>query len=181
MQVTDTTSGTDSFIFTPIPNGGNGILITGHAHNNAIGGYQPSIEPRVTVSANRGYGIMVTGSARNNVIYHTAIGTDGTDTYDLGNNLGGIYLGAGTSGTVIGGTASALQVQMLYSRNGAGLTIQSSKRNKVVGDEIENNKEYGLYGTGVCTGSIVQSTVITANSPADVNLTKSRGITYIPS
>ena len=57
--MTETAVGTNSDIQTAIPNGGDGILIDGHAHDNAIGGFQPSIEPQVTVSANRGYGIQV--------------------------------------------------------------------------------------------------------------------------
>ena len=60
----------------------------GHAHGNAIGGFQPSIEPQVTVSANRGYGIEIAGSAHNNAVFHTYIGTNAEGTADLGNKLG---------------------------------------------------------------------------------------------
>ena len=86
VQVTETAVGTDSSIQTAIPNGGDGIKIDGHAHGNAIGGFQPSIEPQVTISANRGYGIQMTGSASDNVVFHSDIGTNGEDTADLGNN-----------------------------------------------------------------------------------------------
>ena len=108
VQVTDTAVGTNSDIQTPIPNGGSGIVITGHAHDNAIGGFQPSIEPTVTVSANRGYGIQIVGSARNNVVYHTNIGTNAGADADLGNKLGGVYLGPGTSFNTVGGSSAAL-------------------------------------------------------------------------
>ena len=97
VQVTDTAVGTNTAIQTAIPNGGSGILISGNAHNNAIGGFQPSIEPQVTISSNRGYGIEIVGSAHNNVMFHTYIGTNFNDTADLGNWLGGIFLGPGTS------------------------------------------------------------------------------------
>ena len=40
----------------------SGILISGHAHGNAIGGFQPSVEPQVTISSNLGYGIEIVGS-----------------------------------------------------------------------------------------------------------------------
>ena len=88
VQVTDTTVGTNSSIQTAIPNGGDGIKITGHAHDNAIGGFQPSIEPQVTISANRGYGIEIVGTAHNNVVFHTYIGTNAQGTADLGNEAG---------------------------------------------------------------------------------------------
>ena len=68
MQVTETAVGTNTSIQTAIPNRGNGILITGHAHGNAIGGFQPSVEPQVTISANRGYGIEIVGAAHDNVV-----------------------------------------------------------------------------------------------------------------
>ena len=64
VQVTDTGVGTNSYLQTGIPNGANGILITGHAHGNLIGGSQQSVEPEVTVSSNYGYGIKVVGSAQ---------------------------------------------------------------------------------------------------------------------
>ncbi len=208
VQVTETAVGTNSNIQTPIPNGGNGILITGHAHNNAVGGFQPSIEPTVTVSANRGYGIQVAGFAHNNVVYHTNIGTNAQAQTDLGNKLGGIDLGPGTWSDTIGGTAAALQIRILFSR-GPGVTINSSRGDTVSGNEISGSKGngvtimkakkltvggntlgagngivtnlgYGLYAAGLCAGSIVQANVIAANVHGNVNMSKSRGLTYIP-
>ena len=63
----------------------------------------------MTISANRGYGIEIVGSAHNNVVFHTYIGTNAQGTADLGNTLGGIYLGPGTSSNTIGGASAALQ------------------------------------------------------------------------
>ncbi len=259
VQVTDTAVGTDTEIQTAIPNHGNGILISGNAHDNAIGGFQPSVEPQVTISANRGYGIEIVGSAHNNVVYHTYIGTNAQGTADLGNTLGGIYLGPGTSSNTIGGGSTELQNQILYS-GGTGVTIRSSSGNAVLENEIRNNsgagvvviagrnnligsatagntivgnggdgldisgvvtgtrvqgneintnagngvmldqaqgvtiggsfsgagngivgnQGYGLYAYGLCAGSVVQENVIVANAKGNVNLTKSRGIKYIP-
>jgi hypothetical protein len=93
VQITDTAVGTNSDIQAAIPKGGDGILIAGHAHNNAIGGFQPSIEGQVTVSGNRGYGIQMVGSASNNVVFNTYVGTNDQGIQNLGNRLGGIYLG----------------------------------------------------------------------------------------
>jgi hypothetical protein len=254
VQVTETAVGTNSFIQTPIPNGGDGIKISGGAHGNAIGGFQPSVEPQVTISANRGYGIAMVGSARNNRVYHTYIGTNANATADLGNKLGGIDLGPGTSANTIGGDTAALQNKILYSR-GPGVAIQSSQRDAVLGNQIEKsakagvaaitggrslvgspaagsgqpglyitglvtgtrvegnaisdnsgdgvmlrsarglmiggseplsgngivlNQSYGLFAYGLCSGTVVQDNVIVANAMGNVNLTKSRGITYIP-
>ena len=57
-----------------IPNQGSGIVIRGEAHGNAIGGFQPSVEPQTFVSGNLRYGIAVMDRAYNNSIFHTAIG-----------------------------------------------------------------------------------------------------------
>ncbi len=147
VQVTDTAVGTNSDIQTAIPNGGNGIRIAGRAHKNAIGGFQPSIEPQVTVDASRGYGIQIVGSARNNVVFHTVIGANAGGTVPLPNLLGGIYVGKGTSATTIGGAAAAFQNQILYNF-GSGLTIQSSARNTVSGNQILHNLKAGIAVVG---------------------------------
>ncbi len=177
--MTDTAVGTNTSIQTAIPNGGSGIRIAGNAHGNAIGGFQPSIEPQVTISANRGYGIQIAGSAHDNVVFHTYLGTNAQATANLGNLLGGIDLGPCTSSTTIGGQAVELADKVLYS-GGNGLTFRSSKRNTVLGNDIRNSQGYGLYALGNCTGSLVQGNLIASNSRGNVNLTNSRGVDYIP-
>jgi hypothetical protein len=192
-------------------------------------------------------------------VYHTYIGTDAQGTANLGNTLGGIYVGQGTSSTTIGGAAVVLQNKILYS-GGDGVTIRSSRGNAVlqndirknagagitviagrnnqigsaaagnsiagngqyglyitgvvtgtqvqnndinsttgngvmldnaqrltiggsslgVGNGIVANQGYGLYAFGICDGSLVQANVIVANAAGNVNLTRSRGIVYIP-
>jgi trimeric autotransporter adhesin len=248
VQVTDTAVGTNSDIQTPIPNGGSGIKISGNAHGNAIGGFQPSIEPQVTVSANRGYGIQFTGRAHNNVVFHSYIGTNAGASADLGNRLGGVDLGPGTSSNTIGGETLPFQNKILFSR-GPGVTIASSRGDMMMGNEIQRsfsleaggnassssvgsgqngvyvtglvtgtrlidnqitsnsgdgvmlanarkltigglasgtgngivaNLGFGLYAFGMCSGSVVQRNVIVANAKGNVNLRRSRGITYIP-
>ena len=260
VQITDTAVGTNSDIQTAIPNGGDGILITGHAHNNAVGGFQPSIEGQVTVSGNRGYGIRMVGSASNNVVFDTYVGTNDQGTQNLGNRLGGIYLGTPLTSNTIGGTATLSQNKIFYSTAGPGVIIQWSSGNTVIGNDIENNatagvkviagrnnligsatagntisgngqdglyvqgasngtkaqgdqisgntgngvtlvtalgvtiggsstgagnqivnnQGYGVYASGVSSGTVVQQNVIAANSAGNVNLTNSSGITYIP-
>ena len=208
VQVTDTAVGTNSDIQSAIPNGGNGIEITGHAHNNAIGGFQPSIEPRVTVSANDGYGIAIVGAAHKNVIFDTYIGTNTNGTADLGNGRGGIYISSCMASTTIGGTSSFFQNEILNS-GGPAVMIRASSGNTLLGNEISDsggngvtvirakrltiggsasgagnaivtNQGYGVEASGLCTGTVVQANLIASNAQGNVNLTKSRGITYIP-
>ena len=176
VQVTETAVGTNSDIQTGIPNGGDGIKIDGHAHGNAIGGFQPSVEPQVTISKNLGYGIAVTGSAHDNVIVHTYIGTNAQGTGNLGNTLGGILIDSGTSSTTVGGASPALQNKILYS-GGPGVIIRSSKGNAVLGNVIGSGAQYGLFITGVVTGTEVQGNAISGNTTNGVMLVKARKLT----
>ena len=123
--------------------------------------------------------IEVSGSAHDNSIYHSYLGTNFDGTASLGNTLGGIFLGSGTSGTTIGGTSASYQNRILYSV-GDGVTIQSSRRNRLSGNEISGGQAYGLLADGICTGTVVRDNTITSNAAGNVNLTKSRGVTYIP-
>ena len=177
VQVTETAVGTNTNITAALPNGKSGILISGNAHGNAIGGFQPSVEPQVTVSANRRYGIEVVGCAHDNVIVHTKVGTNAQGTQDLGNTLGGVYLGCGTSSTVIGGPSASL-ANLIRFNGGNGLTLRSSRKAAVVGNDILDNQKYGLRATGNCAGSQVQGNTIAVNASGNVNLSGSRGINY---
>ncbi|WP_406698198.1 right-handed parallel beta-helix repeat-containing protein [Singulisphaera sp. Ch08] len=179
VQVIDTAVGTNTSIQTSIPNQGSGIKISGNAHGNAIGGFKPSVEPQVTISSNRRYGIEFTGKANNNEVFHTYIGTNFNDTANLGNNLGGILLGAGTSSNTIGGRATALQNKILNSL-GNGVTIQCSQGNAVLGNEISTNLGYGVFASGFCYGTVVAGNTITSNAKGNVNLTNAVGVEFIP-
>lgn len=165
VQVTETAIGTNTDIQAKLPNGGNGILISGNAHGNAIGGFQPSIEPQVTISSNRRYGIEVTGSAHDNIVVHTFIGTNFNNTADLGNRLGGIALNRGTWSTTIGGESAAAQNQILNS-GGPGVIVRSSSGNKVLGNNVQNNAGGGVMviaGRRNLIGSPGQNVVIPAS------------------
>ena len=69
---------------------------------------------------------------------------------------------------------------------GNGVTIIQARRLTVggsasaAGNQIESNQGYGISAAEVCSGSLIASNVITGNSQGSVNLTRSRGITYIP-
>ena len=203
VQVTETAIGTNTNIQTAIPNGGSGIKITGHAHDNAIGGFQPSVEPQVTISANRRYGIEITGSAYHNFVVHSFLGTNSSGRAVLGNILGGISLGSGTSSNTIGGSFAPLQ-NLIVNSGGAGVTIQSSRGNAVLGNQIQSNAQggvvvidgqnnqigsatagntisgngqSGLAITGVSTGTRAEGNQILSNADNGVLLVKARRVT----
>src|SRR5262249_24418340 len=52
VQVTESIIGLTTKGNLPLSNGGNGVLIDDNAHDNAIGGFQPSIIPENAISAN---------------------------------------------------------------------------------------------------------------------------------
>jgi hypothetical protein len=161
VQVTDTSCGTVSAIIAALPNQGDGIRISGRARRNSIGGFEPSIEPEVYSAGNVGYGISVIDSARDNSIYHASVG-NGFSNLPLPNNEGGIYLGAGTSGTSIGGKKDVLAVRIVNSANGDGLTIMSSQRNIVQTTLISNNL-IGVYAEGNCAGTFIFTNGVAGN------------------
>ena len=150
VQVTDTAVGTNTNIQTAIPNQGSGIRISGKAHGNTIGGFQRSVEPQVTISANGRYGIEIVGNAHNNLVVNTYIGTNSSGRGALGNTLGGIYLGKGTSSTTIGGTSASLQ-NKISNNGGNGVIIQSSNGNVLLGNQIDNNSKTGIVVLGGAT------------------------------
>jgi hypothetical protein len=206
VQVTETAVGTDTKIQAPLPNWGDGILITGSAHGNTIGGFQPSIEPQTTVSSNLGFGIQVTGSAHNNMVVHTYVGTSAVTNLALGNRLGGIDLGPGTYATLIGGAAAPLQDRIVYN-GGHGVSIRESVGNSILGDQIQFNLGYGvvvldgsndqigtasagnlisgngaggLFATGLLAGTKVEANQISANGGDGVILPQARYLTVGP-
>ena len=177
VQVTETAVGTNTHINAALPNGKSGIVITGKAHDNAIGGFQPSVEPETTVSSNRRYGIEIVGQARDNLIVHTRIGTTAAGNDPLGNSLGGVYLGTGTSSTTVGGPSIPLQ-DLIRFNGGNGLTMRSSRAAIVVGNNVLNNQKIGLRASGNNFGSQVRGNTILANEGGNVDLSGSRGVTY---
>ena len=179
VQVVDTAVGTNTWIQTAIPNLGSGIKISGNAHGNAIGGFKASIEPRVTTSSNRRYGVEFAGKANNNVVFDTYVGTNANGTANLGNGLGGILLGKGTSSNILGGRETALQNKILNSL-GNGVTIQSSKGNAVLGNEISKSLGYGVFASGNCFGTVVGANTFMSNAKGNVDLTNAVGVEFIP-
>ncbi len=202
VQVTDTAVGTSTNIQSAIPNGGSGIVLTGTTHNNFIGGRQVSVEKQVDSSSNLGYGIAVIGRAHDNQIANANIGSGDFGITALGNALGGIYLGSGTSGTTIGSTNPALVAQV-KDNLGAGIAIVGSSRNVILGSTIFNNatgiflingrnnqigqpgagnvissnKQDGVSLSGNSSGTKVQANTINQNQANGVKLVNVRNVT----
>jgi len=166
--IEDTTSGTSTGISNAIPNQCNGIVLSGSAHGNTIGGFNPSIETSVHASGNVGYGIAVLDSANNNTIVNTRIGVGLALTENRGvlppipNQQGGVFLEQGTFATTIGGT-KALQANFINNNDGDGVTIIASKSNNIVGNTISSNSA-GIYAEGICTGTLIKTNQVSNNS-----------------
>ena len=96
-----------------------------------------------------------------------------------GNGQPGVYVTGVVRGTKVEGNA-------ISNNTGDGVMLYKARRLMVGGSSagsgngIVANRSYGLYALGGCNGSVVQGNVIVANAQGNVNLTQSRGITYIP-
>ncbi|HEY1619608.1 MAG TPA: right-handed parallel beta-helix repeat-containing protein [Streptosporangiaceae bacterium] len=86
-----------------LPNGGDGLLIRGHAHGNTIGGTLVSVIPQNTFSGNHGYGVAITGHAYGNRVFTSFIGAQILGLKALGNGRGGVLVGGRARGNIIGG------------------------------------------------------------------------------
>lgn len=182
VQITDTSLGTNTMISGAIPNKGSGIVIRGTAHNNAIGGFQPSVEPTVFASGNMKYGIAVIDQAHNNFIFHTTIGLGAGISGAIPNEQGGILLDAGTEDTKIGGRKTPLQ-NVIQSNKGAGLSIYSSTKNTVLRNTISDNSEVGVYALGACTWTLIKDNTIQNNGASgtnNVDISNATGIVFRP-
>jgi hypothetical protein len=130
-------------------------------------------------SANRGFGLAISDRARDNLVIHTQVGTNVAGDGAFPNRRGGIVLGPGSSGTTLDGGAQADRLKVAFNR-GNGLNVLSSQRNKVEGLEVVDNLGYGLFAIGDCAGTVVRGTTIKRNAAGNVNISRARGIIYVP-
>ncbi len=147
VTVEDTAVGTNYEISAAMPNGGSGILITNNARGNTIGGFQPSIETTVHLSGNARYGLEITGRARDNRIFNSVIGAGFMPTEQIPNALGGVFVGPGTSGTIIGGAQPLMANRVLFN-TGVGISMSNSNGNQLLGNEIRANSAQGIAING---------------------------------
>ena len=95
-----------------------GVYLNGTS-NNDVGGAAAGAGN--VISGNRQSGVAVNG-ASGNKIEGNLIGTDKTGSADLGNGSAGVVLGAGSTGTTIGGTSAAAR-NIISGNGGAGVNI----------------------------------------------------------
>ena len=123
-----------------LPNGGDGLLIDGHAHGNTVGGTLRSVIPQNTFSANRGYGIVITGAAHGNRVFRSFVGTAILGVAALGNGRGGVLIAGTAWGNTIG-PARQRHPNIISGNKGNGVTLLAgSRRNRVIGNFIGINR-----------------------------------------
>lgn len=114
-----------------LPNGGDGVLIDGTAHGNAIGGSYVSVIPQNTFSGNKGYGVAMTGRAYENQLFGSYIGTNVLGAGALGNQLGGVYVGGQATNDEIG------EGNIVSANGGYGVTLDAGTSSiDVIGNVI---------------------------------------------
>jgi hypothetical protein len=130
-----TTNGT-----TLLPNGNDGLLIDGTAHDNIIGGYQNSIIPQNTFSGNDTYGIAIVGQANNNQVFNSYVGLNVLATAALGNLQGGILIGGTANNNTIGGTnptPSQPVADLISGNTGDGIILETGTSfSQILNNEI---------------------------------------------
>ena len=153
VQITEDIIGMDTQGNLPLGNGANGILIDDNAHDDVIGGLQPSVIPQNTISANGAYGIAIVGNASGITVFHSRIGTDATGAAAFGNAGAGIFVGGNATGTIIGGTAAGDQ-NLISGNLGGGIQLSgSSQGTQVIGNLIGTDRTgqqpLGNLGNGI--------------------------------
>lgn len=122
-----------------LPNGKNGILITGRAHGNTIGGAKASVIRQNTVSGNKGYGLVINGKAHHNNVFRTFLGANiqgvhlGKKLPRVGNAKGGVLVAGTAHHNVFGYARENKMSKMISGNEGPGITLKGkTSRNHVV-------------------------------------------------
>jgi parallel beta-helix repeat protein len=125
---------------SPLPNGGDGLLIRGDAHRNTIGGSRVSVIPQNTFSANGRYGIAIGGRAHDNRVFSSFVGTKIFGVDGLGNLAGGIRISGTAHGNTIG-RARMLPANLISGNAGTGVSLGSGTHgNRVINNYIGLNR-----------------------------------------
>jgi parallel beta-helix repeat protein len=106
-----------------LPNGGSGLKIGNHAHDNVIGGTRRSVIPQNTFSGNTGFGITITGHARRNRVIYSDIGTNALGAQAVPNQAGGILFDGYAHNNVVGLSDAARPNVLISGNTGNGVTL----------------------------------------------------------
>jgi hypothetical protein len=153
VQLAEDIIGLDTNGQLPLPNGGNGILIDGNAHNNTLGGFQVSVIPQSTISANGANGIAIVGNAFDNQIIHSFIGTNILGVSAFGNAGAGIFIGGNAQNNTIGGTGQ-FDVNVISGNLGGGIQLSGTPSGtqvigNVIGADRTGQQALANHGNGV--------------------------------
>jgi hypothetical protein len=122
---------------SPLPNGGDGVLIDGRAHGNIIGGTLRSVIAQNTFSGNHGYGLVITGRAHGNRVIDSYVGTGILGRTSLGNGRGGVLVAGSAYRNSIGAFGSKPPSDLISGNRGNGVTLLRFTRfNRVVNNFI---------------------------------------------
>jgi hypothetical protein len=153
VQVEEDIIGMDTNGQAPLPNGANGVLIDGNAHDNIIGGLQVSVVTQNTISANGANGIAIVGNADDNQVFHSFIGTNIDGLEPFGNAGAGVFIGGDAQDNTIGGVG-AFDQDVISGNLGGGIQLSgTSQGTQVIGDYIgtDRNGQRALanHGDGI--------------------------------
>ncbi len=154
-----------------IPNTGPGVVVSGGASGNTIGGVAGSTGN--LISGNTGDGVDIFGSGTtDNVVAGNLVGTDASGTSALPNTYYGVVVYAAASGNTIGGTTPG--AGNVVSGNGiVGVFLTGTTGNVVAGNEIGTNLNgtaavanaiYGVAITGGASGNLIGGSTAAARN-----------------
>jgi hypothetical protein len=153
----------------PLPNGGDGVLISG-ARENQIGGREPGAGN--VISGNTGSGVKIIGVSGNTVAGNF-IGTDATGTRPVGNGSDGVSLTGEAHNNTVGGLSAG--ARNVISGNAAnGVKIARGLSNEVIGNIIGTDRTgtaaipNGSNGVLLTAGS--QNNTVGGMDPAAANI-----------
>ena len=153
--------GTNAAGTVAIPNGYNGVAVSGGATNNTVGG--TTTGARNIISGNGVVGVFFTNTGTTgNTAAGNSIGTNAAGTAALANAIYGVVISEGASGNVIGGSTTAAR-NVISGNTAFGIVISDSgsDANLVAGNFI------GTNAAGTAAVANGQGGVIITSSASD--------------
>ena len=133
--------GTDGTGTAKLANAADGVLVSGGAANNTVGGTAAGAINLISGNGGNGVEIMGSGST-GDVVLGNKIGTDINGTAKLGNAGGGVKIDGGAKNDAVGGTATGAG-NLISGNGGNGVEIAGASGIAVLGNLIGT----GIHGT----------------------------------